>query len=130
MSYAGDLTPTDAHRYLLEHPNAVMVDVRTAAEWNWVGIPDIDGIRFVEWSSWPTGARNESFVEEAAQGLSTDQPMLLLCRSGARSIAAANALTEAGFSQCYNVLDGFEGPLQDGHRSGGWRGAGLPWKQG
>ena len=115
---------------LLERPNAVLIDVRTAAEWTWVGVPDIAGTRFVEWVSWPGGRPNSEFVDQAGSDLDRSQPILMICRSGARSAAAASALTEAGFTDVYNVSEGFEGDLDhEGHRTGGWRGAGLPWRQ-
>ncbi len=130
MSYAGDLSPTEAHALLSERDNAVLIDCRTQAEWTFVGIPDVPGTRLVEWSRFPGGMVNESFVDDASAGLSREQPLVVLCRSGARSIAGATALTAAGFSEVYNVLDGFEGHLNEhDHRTGGWRGAGLPWKQ-
>lgn len=130
MSYAGDLTVHEAHEMLLERPGAVLIDVRTTAEWNWVGVPDIAGVRFIEWVSWPGGAANPSFVEHASEGLDQATPILMLCRSGGRSAAAATALTEAGFTAVFNIEDGFEGDLDaGGHRIGGWRGAGLPWRQ-
>ena len=131
MSYAGDVTATEAHSMLIERPDSVLLDVRTAAEWNWVGVPDVAGTRFVEWVRWPSGEPNPTFLDEATTGLDESQVVLVLCRSGARSAAAATALTNAGFSEVYNVSDGFEGDLDhEHHRRGGWRGAGLPWRQG
>ena len=130
MNYAGDLSPTDAHNLLLEKPNAVLVDCRTMAEWSFVGVPDMPGTRLVEWTSWPTGAPNTDFVTAASEGLEADQPIVVICRSGGRSAAAGRALAAAGFTQVFNVLEGFEGDVDaSGHRSGGWRGAGLPWRQ-
>ena len=118
---------------LSEHPGAVLVDVRTQAEWNFVGMPDLRSIdkqvRFVEWLSFPAGDVNGAFVEQAGNGLDKDTPILLLCRSGARSQAAAVALTEAGFTQAVNVAPGFEGDLDgESHRHGGWKDE-LPWVQ-
>jgi rhodanese-related sulfurtransferase len=131
MTYAGDLTPLDAHALLLERPNAVLVDCRTKAEWSFVGVPAITGTRFIEWTTWPDGSRNPEFVAAAGEGVDPDQPVLMLCRSGGRSAAAAHALTAEGFTEVYNVLEGFEGDVDAaGHRAGGWRGAGLPWQQG
>lgn len=130
MSYAGDLSPHDAHALLLERSDAVLIDCRTKAEWTFVGVPSFAGMRFVEWTQWPGGAPNPNFVAEAGEGISHDQPVVMLCRSGGRSVAAARALTEAGFAEVYNVLEGFEGDVDAaGHRSGGWRGGGLPWHQ-
>ena len=130
MSYTADLSPAEAHALLTEREDAVLIDCRTQAEWTFVGVPDVDDARFVEWTRYPDGSRNENFVRDVAGGLGPDQPIIVLCRTGGRSAAGATALTEAGFNEVYNVLDGFEGhPDENGHRTGGWRGAGLPWKQ-
>lgn len=130
MTYAGDLTPVDAHAKLLEQPNCVLIDCRTQAEWTFVGVPAVPGTRLVEWTRWPGGVPNADFVAEASEGIDADQPIVVICRSGGRSAAAANALAVAGYTQVFNVLEGFEGDLDaHGHRSGGWRGAGLPWQQ-
>ena len=130
MTYAGDLSPVDAHHLLLERPNSVLIDCRTKAEWSFVGIPDVSGIRLVEWTSWPSGAPNRDFVAQATTDLEPDQPVVVVCRSGHRSVAAGHALAAAGFTQVFNVLEGFEGDLDgNGQRRGGWRGAGLPWHQ-
>ena len=109
----------------------MLVDVRTRAEWSFVGVPVIDGaadaVAFVEWSTFPAGTVNERFVDEVvAAGLAPGRPVYLLCRSGVLSKAAADALT------AYNILDGFEGGHDaDGHRTvSGWKNAGLPWRQG
>src|SRR3546814_20753466 len=105
--YAGDLRPAEAWALLEKEPKAVLVDVRTAPEWGFVGVPRLDGIGkealCISWQAYPTMARNENFVAEVeAKGIGKDQPVLLLCRSGARSRAAALALTAAGFGPCYN----------------------------
>lgn len=129
MTYTADLSPAEAHALLTEREGAVLVDCRTRAEWSFVGVPVMDNVRFVEWTTYPGGDKNENFVSEVAGGLGQDQPIVVMCRSGARSAAGASALVEAGFTEVYNVDDGFEGDVDSsGHRSGGWRGAGLPWK--
>ena len=136
--YAGDLLPADAWAMLEKDPKAVLVDVRTMPEWGFVGLPRLDGLGketiCVSWQIFPDMARNEKFAQEvAARGVAPDQPVLLICRSGARSRAAAIALTAAGFGPCYNVAEGFEGDRDgDMHRGsvGGWKVAGLPWAQG
>ena len=129
MTYTADISPTDAHALLLEREGAVLVDCRTRAEWSFVGVPVMNNVRFVEWTTYPDGAQNENFISDVAGGLAQDQPIVVMCRSGARSAAGASALTAAGFTEVYNVEDGFEGDVDSsGHRSGGWRGAGLPWK--
>ena len=136
--YAGDISAAEAWERLKADPKAQLVDVRTMAEWNFVGLPDLSAlgrqVHCVEWQGFPTGARNPGFVIEASQALSDKKaPVLLLCRSGARSRAAAIALTEAGFRQAFNIAGGFEGDIdQEGHRGNreGWKAANLPWRQG
>ncbi|MEE9416910.1 MAG: rhodanese-like domain-containing protein [Acidimicrobiales bacterium] len=119
---------------LLDHnPDATLVDVRTVAEWKYVGVPELSSIsktvRLVEWTCFRDGAVNPDFVTEASEGLDLDQPVLLLCRSGVRSLSAAKALKEAGHTCTYSVAAGFEGDLdQNGHRHEGWKDY-LPWKQ-
>ena len=135
--YAGDVTPATAWKILGEHKNAMLVDVRTRAEWNFVGLPDLASLAkkpvLVEWQVFPSMQPNPEFVSALAGALADkDAPLLFLCRSGARSAAAAKAMTAAGYSRCLNVADGFEGPL-DGEAkrgsAGGWKTAGLPWRQ-
>ncbi|MDX1881121.1 rhodanese-like domain-containing protein [Mycolicibacterium sp. 141076] len=136
MSYAGDITPQQAWDLLSENPEAVLVDCRTDAEWRWVGVPDISSLGrdvvYIEWVS-NDGKRNTSFVDDllAAGVTPGERPVVFLCRSGNRSIGAAEAATAAGIGPSYNVLDGFEGHLDEhGHRGGsGWRAIGLPWVQ-
>jgi rhodanese-related sulfurtransferase len=136
VSYAGDITPDEAWRLLSDNPEAVLVDVRTDAEWRFVGVPDTSGLGrdvvYVQWSG-TDGQLNAQFVDELiAAGITPgDRPVIFLCRSGNRSIGAAEAATAAGIGPSYNVLDGFEGHLDaEGHRGGtGWRAIGLPWKQ-
>jgi rhodanese-related sulfurtransferase len=136
MTYAGDITPRQAWELLREHPEAVLVDVRTDAEWCLVGVPDLSGLGreavYLEWNG-ADGQRNENFVAELLEQVSArqDRPVVFLCRSGNRSIGAATAATAAGIAPSYNVLDGFEGHLDAaGHRGAtGWRAIGLPWKQ-
>ena len=137
MSYAGDVTPTEAWIVLQGDPRAVLVDVRTHAEWSYVGLPDLrslgrDVVR-IEWQRYPDGSINDRFVDElAAAGVETDQPLYFLCRSGVRSIAAAEAAAAAGWTESYNVSEGFEGPPDAQHHRAvaGWKVAGLPWVQG
>jgi rhodanese-related sulfurtransferase len=130
LPFAGAVSPTDAQALRQSLPAAVLVDVRTRAEWAYVGrVPDAVEI---EWNQYPSG-RNPDF---AAQLLSAvpdrTRPVLFLCRSGGRSAAAAQAATELGYTLAINVLEGFEGDLDAAaHRNsvGGWRKAGLPWVQ-
>jgi rhodanese-related sulfurtransferase len=132
--YAGDLSVAEAWALLEKEPAARLVDVRTQAEWNFVGLPDLSPLgreaELVEWQMFPTMQVNPDFVEQA--GGDKDAPVLFLCRSGARSRNAAIALTRAGYTRAYNIAGGFEGDL-DGERHrgnrNGWKAAGLPWKQ-
>ncbi len=135
--YAGDLSSVEAFERLKADPNAVLVDVRTVPEWQFVGVPDLSDIGkspvFECWQSYPRMETHPDFAKALQdKGLSPDQTILLLCRSGARSRAAAIALAHGGFAHAYNVADGFEGPLdQQRHRgsASGWQAAGLPWIQ-
>lgn len=137
MNYAGDFSPTQTYRLLADDPDAVLVDVRTEAEWSYVGLPDLSALGRtvvrVEWVRFPDGARNEDFIGQLhSAGLRTDQLIAFLCRSGVRSVAAASAATEAGFTRAHNIAEGFEGPLDEtGHRgtASGWKAQGLPWRQ-
>jgi len=137
--YAGDLSPEEAWDLLLSDPAAILVDVRTEAEWRFTGVPDTSETGreplFIEWINYPEGIRNERFVDQlrdAGMAPETGAPIVFLCRSGQRSIGGAQAATAAGMGPAYNVLDGFEGaPDGDGHRGvQGWKAAGLPWRQG
>ncbi|MBM6403650.1 rhodanese-like domain-containing protein [Phycicoccus sp. CSK15P-2] len=136
MAYAGDVTPPEAYTAVTGPDDAVLVDVRTSAEWSFVGVPELgsSGRRplFVEWNRFPGGAVNDGFVDELrAAGLEPGRPVYFLCRSGVRSVAAAEAATAAGLGPAYNIVEGFEGPVDPaGHRSvSGWKVDGLPWRQ-
>lgn len=137
-SYAGDVSPKEAWELLTSDPDAVLVDCRTDAEWNFVGIPDLESlgkqVALVPWQVFPSMELNGQFVDHvASHGAKADAPVLLLCRSGARSRNAAIALTASGFRRAYNVSDGFEGPHDSERHRGttaGWKHDGLPWKQG
>ena len=129
LPYAGALTPAEAHA--LVQAGAKLVDVRTKPELAYVG--RVPGSLAVEWQTYPTGQQNPEFLQQLAKVAKPEDTLLFLCRSGARSHAAAAAATQAGWRESYNVLEGFEGD-KDGeqHRNtvGGWRKAGLPWIQG
>ena len=135
--YAGDVTPATAWKILSERSDAALIDVRTRAEWNYVGLPDLETLAkkpaLIEWQTFPTMQLNPEFVATLSSALpDKGVPLLFLCRSGARSAAAAKAMTAAGYSTCINVADGFEGPLDAKARrggAGGWKAAGLPWRQ-
>ncbi|HEV2562870.1 MAG TPA: rhodanese-like domain-containing protein [Rhizomicrobium sp.] len=140
--YAGDVECNDAWAQLQANPKAQLVDVRTSAEWNFVGVPDLSGIGratlCVEWQRFPDMAIDPGFVGRTGEqlrqaGANENTPVFFLCRSGARSRAAAKAMAAAGFAHAYNIAGGFEGDLdQDRHRGNrnGWKAEGLPWKQG
>jgi len=135
--YAGDVSPKTAWEMLSEDPGAKLVDVRTDAEWKYVGVPDVSGLGkrtiTIAWKSFPDMDLNQGFVREVEDaGVKPDDTVLLLCRSGQRSAAAAQALTEQGYAKAYNVAEGFEGDKDEqGHRGSrnGWKVHGLPWVQ-
>lgn len=135
--YAGDVTPAVAWKILGDLKDAILIDVRTRAEWNYVGVPDLAGLDkkpgLVEWQVFPSMQVNPDFVGALSEALADkDVPLLFLCRSGVRSVAAAKAMAAAGYSTCLNVADGFEGPLDAQGKRGatrGWKAAGLPWRQ-
>jgi rhodanese-related sulfurtransferase len=135
MSYAGDVSPREAWEALRDDPNAVLVDVRTHAEWTYVGLPVLDEIDRtvvpIEWVRYPDGAPNQRFLESLREVVDEGQPIYYLCRSGVRSAAAAEAATAAGLGPAFNISDGFEGQHDaEGHRTrGGWKNSDLPWRQ-
>lgn len=139
--FAGDIECRDAWSMLKSDPKAQLVDVRTAAEWTFVGLPDLSGlgrsVLTVEWQNYPSMAVNPGFIAQTAKlladaGAEKDVPVLFLCRSGGRSRAAAQAMAEAGYTRSYNVAGGFEGePDSERHRGtrNGWKASGLSWRQ-
>ena len=131
LPYDGALTPREAHQVLQENPEAKLVDVRTRAELEWVG--RIPGAVEIELLTYPGSRPNPDFIKQLEQQVDKNAPVMFICRSGARSHNAAMLAQQAGYAECYNVLEGFEGDKDAaGHRStkGGWRFAGLPWIQG
>lgn len=129
LPYAGALLPKEA--YALMQAGAKLIDVRTRAELDWVG--RVPGGLPVEWNGYPGGALNPNFLSQLAEVAEKDAPVMFMCRSGGRSHSAAVAATQAGYRECYNVLEGFEGDkdaTQHRNSIGGWRFAGLPWIQG
>ena len=135
---AGDVTPKQTWEMMKQNLKASLLDVRTPAEWAYVGIPDLSSLArhpmLVSWILFPTMEPNPDFVNQIS-GMEVDpeQDLLILCRSGHRSKSAAIALTAAGFSACYNISYGFEGDKdQAGHRGtiNGWKVDALPWTQG
>jgi sulfur dioxygenase len=127
--YAGDVSPAIAYAWL-QAGQAVLVDVRTDAEREWVGF--VPGAVPLAWKQWPGMVMNPQFDAALQAAVPEGAKVVLLCRSGVRSVAAAKRATELGL-QAYNILEGFEGDPdtqgQRGHLSG-WRMRGLPWRQG
>jgi len=139
--YGGDVTPKEAWRILSADPAAQLMDVRSAAEWIFVGVPDLSSLdkaaHFVEWQRFPGMTRVAEFEADAMALLKNADarattPIFFLCRSGGRSIAAARALTAQGHTAAFNVVGGFEGDLDKRQRRGGvsgWKYDDLPWLQ-
>jgi rhodanese-related sulfurtransferase len=131
LPYEGALYPVEAFEILRSAPGVKLVDVRSRAEFDWVGrVPDSVHI---EWATYPGMRPNPNFLAQLEQQVDKEALVIFLCRSGTRSHHAAVAATQAGYRDCYNLLEGFEGDA-DGNKhrntTGGWRAAGLPWEQG
>lgn len=132
-----NVPPKRVWEALRSNPKAQLVDVRTDAEWNFVGLPDLSStgkqVVPIQWQVYPSMDRNAEFEEQLKQvGFTRDHHIYFICRSGQRSAAAAMAARDAGFPHTYNVAEGFEGGVDAaGHRgvSEGWKAAGLPWRQ-
>jgi rhodanese-related sulfurtransferase len=131
MDYKGDVTPRQAYDALTSGRETLLIDVRTPAEWTYVGTPMMPNM--IQ-ASWPPPENNPDFVAFIEHiGVPKDIEIYLICRSGYRSAKAAGELAAAGYDKCYNVAEGFEGDRDNnGHRGkiGGWKVAGLPWQQG
>jgi rhodanese-related sulfurtransferase len=132
-----NIPPRQTWEALQSNPDARLVDVRTDAEWNFVGIPDLTAVAqepvLIAWQIYPSMQVNVSFTDHLRRaGVEPRHHVYFICRSGARSLAAARAALSAGFRYVYNVADGFEGPLDNHGRRGvesGWKAEGLPWRQ-
>ncbi len=137
MGYKGDVTVDEVWKALKEDENAVLIDVRTQAEWAFVGICDLSEADkspvFISWQNFPHMEVNPGFTDAVlSQAISKDSPLYFLCRSGVRSMSAASAISAMGYDKCFNILGGFEGDKNaSGHRglAGGWKASGLPWTQ-
>lgn len=139
----GEVNPSDAWEILSNDTSSVLVDVRTHAEWGFVGVPDLSDLGrspiLVEWAQYPGMSQNPRFVEALIEQLGGEVPgkMLFLCRSGARSLRAAEAVagyfaSQAQAVECLNVAEGFEGDLDEQNHRGatnGWKSRGLAWRQ-
>ncbi|MEL7544121.1 MAG: rhodanese-like domain-containing protein [Pseudomonadota bacterium] len=142
MGEIPDIEPGEAYRRLQSDAVAQLIDVRTPAEWTFAGHPDLGALGksavLAQWSSYPDNAVDTQFADRLSRalsdaGLGKETPLFFLCRSGVRSLAAANAMAAEGFTNCHNVADGFDGPLNEQRQRGhiaGWRASGLPWMQG
>ena len=141
QAYAGDIAVDQAYEMLAKDQGATLIDVRTEPEWRYVGAPDLSDLNktviYLHWQVYPSMQTLPYFVETLTaelrtRGVGESDPLLFLCRSGARSRAAAIAMTAAGWRSSCNIADGFEGPLDSArHRgaAGGWKAGGLPWTQ-
>ena len=136
-NYAGNINPIEAWEILKTNSKSILLDVRTLAEWTFVGVTDLSSLKKdavkIEWKTFPNMEINPFFIDEVTNACpDKSAPLLSLCRSGQRSIDTSRALTEHGFQKCYNVLEGFEGNTNDDSQriSGeGWKHRNLPWKQ-
>ncbi|OHX14912.1 rhodanese-like domain-containing protein [Chromobacterium sphagni] len=131
LPYSGALLPDEAYELLQSLPKAVLLDVRSHAEWQFVGtVPQAVNI---EWRSYPGMVANPNFIAQLTHQVDPEAVLMVMCRSGARSDEVARLAVNSGYSEVYNVLEGFEGDRDGaGHRNslGGWRQRGLPWVQG
>lgn len=130
LPYGGALMPAEANELMRSAPGAKLVDVRTRAEIDWVG--RVPGAVEIEWASYPGMKQNPNFLAALEQQVNKESLVMFLCRSGHRSHAAATVATQAGYANCFNILEGFEGDRNPGNqrnKSNGWRVAGLPWEQ-
>lgn len=131
LPYSGALLPEEAFTLLQNVPSAKLVDVRSNAEWNFVGV--IPGAVNVEWKTFPGMIDNPHFLEQLKHQVDAESLVMFICRTGARSDQAARTAAANGFSDCFNVLEGFEGD-KDGHghrgKVNGWKARNLPWAQG
>lgn len=141
-SSVDDVGVTETWDRLRDVPDATLVDVRTRAEWAFVGLPDLGQLGkrpiLIEWQTFPDNREDAQFEQRLRSALTEagSEPasdVFFICRSGSRSRRAALTMAAAGYSRCHNVADGFEGPLDSEHHRGrvaGWKFAGLPWAQG
>jgi rhodanese-related sulfurtransferase len=131
LPYAGAVTPGEAWALFQNLPSVHIVDVRTNAEWQWVGVvPKAD---LIEWKSYPGMASNPNFLTQLKTLVDPESVVMFLCRSGARSHDAAALAAQHGYTAAMNILEGFEGDKDAKEQRGsknGWQAAGLPWKQG
>ncbi|MFZ2162240.1 MAG: rhodanese-like domain-containing protein [Sideroxyarcus sp.] len=130
LPYQGALTPEETYELMRSAPGAKLVDVRSRAEIDWVG--RVPGAVEIEWATYPGMKMNPNFMAALEQQVDKEALVMFICRSAHRSHTAASVATQSGYSNCYNVLEGFEGDKNTGNqrnRVGGWRFKGLPWEQ-
>ncbi|MBR0751111.1 rhodanese-like domain-containing protein [Bradyrhizobium jicamae] len=131
-----EISPRQAWDLLAAQKHARLVDVRTEPEWAYVGVPDLadlgKAVAKISWHVFPEMRVNSEFIGKLRATYDTAHPVIFMCRSGGRSLAAAKAAFEAGFARCFSLAGGFEGDVdEDGHRGtkSGWKAEGLPWRQ-
>ncbi len=141
VGHAGDVDPVAAYKDLANDSAAQLIDVRTRAEWSFVGVPDLREIGkepiLIEWQVWPTMQVAGDFLDRlraelAARNVAADAPLYFMCRSGVRSTAAAACASAEGLGKAFNVAGGFEGPPDEHRHRGrraGWKASDLPWIQ-
>ncbi|MDH5481071.1 MAG: rhodanese-like domain-containing protein [Nitrosomonas sp.] len=130
LPYLGALLPAEAYKLFQKAPDAKIIDVRSNAELDWIG--RIPGAVEIELRSYPGMQPNSNFLDQLSSHTDKSSTILFICRSGARSGHAATIATQSGFTDCFNILEGFEGEKDEaGHRGtlSGWKVAGLPWIQ-
>jgi len=137
VGYVADIAPEEAWEMLTKDLTSVLVDVRSIAEWSYVGVPDLNELSkqplLIEWQLFPENTVNPQFIDKITERIpDLDTPIIFICRSGARSASAAGALSNVGYSRCYNLAGGFEGVHDSNNHRGsvsGWKALGLPWMQ-
>lgn len=135
--YAGEVDVAQCWKALADDSEAQLVDVRTIPEWNFSGRPNLASLgktlHMISWKLYPSMELNSAFVSQLQNAVAdTDTPLFFLCKTGGRSLDAAIAMTQAGYTQCYNVTDGFEGPSDEHSQRGklaGWKASKLDWEQ-
>jgi rhodanese-related sulfurtransferase len=138
LDYAGEISPLESFDYIKQN-QSVVVDVRTAPEWQFIGVPDLSAtpskLLTLSWKIYPSFALNTKFISDlnAETYITKNTPLFFICRSGGRSLDAALAATADGYSYCFNITDGFEGDVDANRHRGtesGWKHDNLPWVQG
>jgi rhodanese-related sulfurtransferase len=141
-NHVRDVPVLETWKHLKSDPKAVLVDVRSRAEWAFVGVPDLSSlgrdVLLIEWQTFPDNRVATDFADRlekalTARGVQKDDEIFSICRSGGRSRMAAEAMAAAGYRHCLNVAEGFEGPMDADRHLGqiaGWKFEGLDWVQG